>query len=284
MATARESLLDAARDALARNPWSAVRMAEVAAAARVSRQTLYNEFGSKDGLARALVAREIDDCLAGADRALAGPRVPVERLTALAEWLVAAAHGSPLVRSALTGLWGPRLPATALAPPTAPGPAPGSVPGPAPGPASGPAPGSVPGPTPGPAPGSVPGPAPGPAPGRASGPAPGSVPGPASGPAPGSVPGPTPGPPPGSVPAARRPGGDPLPTPGELLARVRDRAVRALAPPRAGAAERAALTRSAEVALRLALSCVHAPPATGSAAALVRAALGGGTQWAEPDS
>ncbi|MGQ5228634.1 helix-turn-helix domain-containing protein, partial [Streptomyces sp. yara] len=42
----------------ARRPWSAVRMVDVAAAAGVSRQTLYNEFGSKDGLARALVRRE----------------------------------------------------------------------------------------------------------------------------------------------------------------------------------------------------------------------------------
>src|SRR5690606_13349312 len=58
MPAARESLLDAAYAALARRPWSAVRMVDVAAAAGVSRQTLYNEFGSKDGLARALVRRE----------------------------------------------------------------------------------------------------------------------------------------------------------------------------------------------------------------------------------
>ncbi|MFF5785117.1 TetR family transcriptional regulator, partial [Streptomyces sp. NPDC012693] len=47
MATAREALLDAALAALAHRPWSVVRMADLAAAARVSRQTLYNEFGSK---------------------------------------------------------------------------------------------------------------------------------------------------------------------------------------------------------------------------------------------
>lgn len=41
-------LLDAAYTALARRPWSAVRMVDVAASAGVSRQTLYNEFGSKE--------------------------------------------------------------------------------------------------------------------------------------------------------------------------------------------------------------------------------------------
>src|SRR4051812_47333613 len=58
MPAARESLLDAAYTALARRAWSAVRMVDVAAVAGVSRQTLYNEFGSKEGLARALVRRE----------------------------------------------------------------------------------------------------------------------------------------------------------------------------------------------------------------------------------
>lgn len=65
MPAARESLLDAAYTALARRAWSAVRMVDVAAVAGVSRQTLYNEFGSKEGLARALVRREADAYLAG---------------------------------------------------------------------------------------------------------------------------------------------------------------------------------------------------------------------------
>ena len=73
MPAARESLLDAAYMALLRRPWSAVRMVDVAAAAGVSRQTLYNEFGSKDGLARALVRREADGYLAGVERVLAAP-------------------------------------------------------------------------------------------------------------------------------------------------------------------------------------------------------------------
>ncbi|AEY91586.1 TetR-family transcriptional regulator [Streptomyces hygroscopicus subsp. jinggangensis 5008] len=85
MPAARESLLDAAYTALARRPWSAVRMVDVAASAGVSRQTLYNEFGGKDGLARALVRREADGYLAGVERALAGPAGARDRLTATAE-------------------------------------------------------------------------------------------------------------------------------------------------------------------------------------------------------
>ncbi|WP_274561877.1 TetR/AcrR family transcriptional regulator [Streptomyces spiramyceticus] len=122
MPTAREALLDAAFTAVAGRPWSRVRMVDVAAAARVSRQTLYNEFGSKDGLARALVRREADTYLAGVERALV-ERVPVDRmpadraemvqdrLLAVAEWTVAAARANPLVRALLTGCWSERLPA-----------------------------------------------------------------------------------------------------------------------------------------------------------------------------
>ncbi|MGW4028021.1 TetR family transcriptional regulator [Streptomyces sp. NPDC004838] len=73
MPTARESLLNAALAALDELPWSGVRMVDVAAAAGVSRQTLYNEFGGKDGLARALVRREADAYLLGVDRLLSDP-------------------------------------------------------------------------------------------------------------------------------------------------------------------------------------------------------------------
>ncbi|NBE56923.1 TetR/AcrR family transcriptional regulator, partial [Streptomyces boluensis] len=110
MPAARESLLDAACTALARRAWSAVRMVDVAAAAGVSRQTLYNEFGSKDGLARSLVRRETDTYLAGADRALREGGLP-----AAAEWTVLRARGNVLVRALLTGCWGEHLPAPTLA-------------------------------------------------------------------------------------------------------------------------------------------------------------------------
>ncbi|MFB0628843.1 TetR/AcrR family transcriptional regulator [Streptomyces sp. AB3(2024)] len=127
MPAGRESLLRAAGAALSARPWPAVRMVEVAAAAGVSRQTLYNEFGGKDGLGRALVRRAAEEYLDGVDRALApGPSsVPdtdtyadtyadadtAARLAAVAEWTVRAARTRPLVRALLTGGWEPALPA-----------------------------------------------------------------------------------------------------------------------------------------------------------------------------
>ncbi|GAA3940103.1 TetR/AcrR family transcriptional regulator [Streptomyces gulbargensis] len=110
MPTAREALLDAALTALAHRPWSAVRMVDLAAAARVSRQTLYNEFGSKEGLARALARREADAFLNGARRLLAAPAPPERNLVALAEWTVARAADRPILRALLTGAWQDGLP------------------------------------------------------------------------------------------------------------------------------------------------------------------------------
>jgi AcrR family transcriptional regulator len=114
MPTARDVLLDAAFTALAGQPWSAVRMVDVAASAGVSRQTLYNEFGSKDGLARALVRRETDLFLSGLERELAAARSPLDRLLAAAEWTVRAAHDNSVVHALLTGCWTDRLPGPEL--------------------------------------------------------------------------------------------------------------------------------------------------------------------------
>ncbi|MFE4668890.1 TetR/AcrR family transcriptional regulator [Streptomyces sp. NPDC056716] len=197
MPAARESLLDAAFTALALRPWSAVRMVDVAAAAGVSRQTLYNEFGSKDGLARALVRREADGYLAGVERALATPLDARDRLTATAEWTTRAARENALVKAMLTGCWSERLPTPSLA----------------------------------------------------------------------AVPSSS------AVPAQRRADG-PLPSPGDFVTLVRDRAVAVLlgygARPRGDAAE---LAWCCELAVRLALSCVAAPPGEGGVAPLIREVL-----------
>ncbi|MET7712059.1 TetR/AcrR family transcriptional regulator [Streptomyces sp. NPDC005407] len=110
MPTARESLLNAALMALAQLPWSGVRMVDVASAAGVSRQTLYNEFGSKDGLARGLVRREADTYLHGVERLLAERTGAADRLVSVAEWTVGEARAKPLLRALLTGCWSERLP------------------------------------------------------------------------------------------------------------------------------------------------------------------------------
>ncbi|QIP84750.1 TetR/AcrR family transcriptional regulator [Streptomyces sp. Tu 2975] len=110
MPAARESLLDAALAALRDLPWSGIRMVDVASAAGVSRQTLYNEFGSKDGLARALVRREADAYLRGVERLMARSGSVADRLVAVAEWTVGEARARPVLRALLTGCWGERLP------------------------------------------------------------------------------------------------------------------------------------------------------------------------------
>ncbi|QXE34815.1 TetR/AcrR family transcriptional regulator [Streptomyces sp. GMY02] len=111
MPTAREALLNAGLSALRELPWSAVRMVDVASAAGVSRQTLYNEFGSKEGLARALLRREVDLYLRGVERRLNERADTVDRLVGIAEWTVAEARARPLLRALLTGCWGEWLPA-----------------------------------------------------------------------------------------------------------------------------------------------------------------------------
>lgn len=55
----RESILDAASDAATGSDWTNVRVADVAETVGVSRQTIYNEFGTKDQLGSALFEREI---------------------------------------------------------------------------------------------------------------------------------------------------------------------------------------------------------------------------------
>lgn len=56
----RDSVLDAMRDLLQTRDWSAITLADVAQAAGISRQTIYNEFGSRQGLAQGYALRLAD--------------------------------------------------------------------------------------------------------------------------------------------------------------------------------------------------------------------------------
>ncbi|MEU8707122.1 TetR/AcrR family transcriptional regulator [Streptomyces sp. NPDC048565] len=117
MPSAREALLDSAHAALRTRPWTAVRMVDVAAGAGFSRQTLYNEFGSKDGLARALIRRAADGYLAGVERTLVADRARGDGPAELARWTVRAARSNVLVKALLTGVWGEHLPGPGERPP-----------------------------------------------------------------------------------------------------------------------------------------------------------------------
>src|SRR5918998_2598009 len=96
----RDTLLDAARDELARRSWGEVTMADIARTAGLSRQTLYKEFGSRDEFARAFVMRESDRFLIAVEAAIR-ERIqhPRAALAAAFEVFLTAAGENPLVRS-----------------------------------------------------------------------------------------------------------------------------------------------------------------------------------------
>lgn len=56
----RDSILNGMRELLLTRDWSAITLSDVAAAAGISRQTIYNEFGSRQGLAQGYALRLAD--------------------------------------------------------------------------------------------------------------------------------------------------------------------------------------------------------------------------------
>ncbi|MEB3048822.1 TetR/AcrR family transcriptional regulator [Mycolicibacter sp. MYC123] len=68
----RDSVLDAMRELLTTRDWSSITLAAVAEAAGVSRQTIYNEFGSRQGLAQGYAIRLADRLVNAVDDAING--------------------------------------------------------------------------------------------------------------------------------------------------------------------------------------------------------------------
>ncbi|MEV4764087.1 TetR family transcriptional regulator [Micromonospora chokoriensis] len=103
----RDSIVDAARALTVATGWDGVRMGAVAGAAGVSRQTVYNEFGSKAGLAEALARREVDTFVGDVRAALLahGTDVRAGAYAAIAHTLTTAAE-NPLVKAILSGARG----------------------------------------------------------------------------------------------------------------------------------------------------------------------------------
>lgn len=99
----RDTLLDGARELLRERPWSQITMAEVASAAGVSRQTLYNEFGTRERFAQEFVIREGARFLGSVEEAIEAhiddPRAAVA--DALEAFLTAAGE-DPLVKLLLS--------------------------------------------------------------------------------------------------------------------------------------------------------------------------------------
>lgn len=103
----RDTIVDAARAQAIASGWDGVRMAGVAAAAGVSRQTVYNEFATKAGLAEALANREVNRFVADVRAALEahGDDVSAGAYAAISHTLTEAA-GNPLVKAILTSARG----------------------------------------------------------------------------------------------------------------------------------------------------------------------------------
>jgi AcrR family transcriptional regulator len=100
----RQRLLDAAEELLVDVDWAAITMAAVARGAGVSRQTLYNEFGSRQEFAQAFVLREADRFLGAAERAIADRADdPQAALTAAFGGFLQAAADNALVRAIVAG-------------------------------------------------------------------------------------------------------------------------------------------------------------------------------------
>jgi AcrR family transcriptional regulator len=94
----RDRLLDAGRDRLSDRTWAEVTMAEIAAAAGVSRQTLYNEFGSRDEFGQALVMREGSRFLDAVEQAIGEHSDAGAALTAALDRFLTLAQDDPFVR------------------------------------------------------------------------------------------------------------------------------------------------------------------------------------------
>jgi AcrR family transcriptional regulator len=96
----RDRVLDAIGELLRERAFSEVTMSDVAARAGVSRQTLYNSFGSRAQLARVYIAREADGFLRAVNEAIrAHPGDPARALTVALEGFLAAAGSHPLIRA-----------------------------------------------------------------------------------------------------------------------------------------------------------------------------------------
>lgn len=100
----RDALVDAARDLTVAHGWKNVGMAQVAQAAGVSRQTVYNEFDGRSGLAEAVVLREVERFVAGvrAELFAHGGDVHAAAHAAILHTL-REAGGNPLVHAILSG-------------------------------------------------------------------------------------------------------------------------------------------------------------------------------------
>lgn len=102
-ASLRETLLDAAANLLADRGFHGLRMADVATAAGVSRQTVYNEFGNKDALVQAVALRLTAEFLADTAHRLDSAEHLLDGIRAATRYILTHAAENRLIAAMLTG-------------------------------------------------------------------------------------------------------------------------------------------------------------------------------------
>jgi AcrR family transcriptional regulator len=110
----RERILDAAYELTSSRGWSAVTMAGLGQTVGVSRQSVYNEFGSKEQVADALVAREVSAFLGAVQVQMSRGETPAQSVTLAADAVFAMAAENPLLHSMLTAAAGADSPVLPL--------------------------------------------------------------------------------------------------------------------------------------------------------------------------
>lgn len=106
----RGSILDGMRDMLMKRDWSSITLSDVAKAAGISRQTIYNEFGSRQGLAEGYALRLADRLVDAVGDSIEGNvgNVYAAFLEGFRAFFAESAS-DPLVISLLTGVAKPDL-------------------------------------------------------------------------------------------------------------------------------------------------------------------------------
>ncbi|GIF23042.1 AcrR family transcriptional regulator [Actinoplanes tereljensis] len=100
----RDAILDAVERLVIDRGWDRTRMADVADAAGVSRQTVYQQFGNRDDLAQQYVLREVGRLLGAVDSALAAHRTdPLAAAGAALEAFLTGAADNLMIKGILAG-------------------------------------------------------------------------------------------------------------------------------------------------------------------------------------
>lgn len=103
MSDITELLIDAGADLLAAHGFHGLRMIEVASRAGVSRQTVYNEFGNKEGLVQAVAAHRTDEYLTGIAARLKHDPDPWEAMRSAFRFTFEQTEKDRLFSAVLTG-------------------------------------------------------------------------------------------------------------------------------------------------------------------------------------